>query len=368
MNFDFCFSPFFWPIGLIVRVRVLLPMGWLRIVGLCAMLELAAAQPAWTQSVAESTDRVVLIREGTTTGETTIRKGLIVDWKGGSLTLSANGRERDFDNDAILEIQTSWPSTYLAGKRLLKSGDLSGAEQNLQAALQAESRPWARRIIRADLVQIFSLRDQPAAAIQQFLAITSEDPQTRFFGACPLPWLVASADLRTVAEPLLTSRDPVEQLIGASWLLAGPQREAATARLDELSRDIDPNLQHLAIAQLWRLRSTNLKALNPRVIRAWEKQIQAMPHPLRPGPWLIIADAQTRLGDHDSAIINMMRVPILYSEQLGLSAAALYQTGTLLQNTGRSEEAKTTFAELQQKFPTSVWGQAVSMSGGVGLR
>ena len=152
----------------------------------------------------------------------------------------------------------------------------------------------------------------------------------------------------------MKSNDPVRQLIGASWLLFGPQQQAAIQVLDELSRDIDANIKYLAIAQLWRTR--NLK-VNARQIEVWEKLLGSMPKPIRAGPWLVLAEAQSRADQVDEAAINLLRIPILYPKQIGLSAAALYRAGHLLHNTSRKNEAQTIWNELRQKYPDSNWAQ-----------
>jgi hypothetical protein len=305
---------------------------------------------------AQSTDVVIVRRSDAT--EPLRRTGTIVDWKADSLTFSTGTSQREIDNTDIIGIETNWPVEYTTAKQQMATGHFAAATTNLQSALSTERRPWAVRIIRANLIRMHGATGNRAAAIQQFLTLIDDDPQTRFFQLCPLQWISGNHNLGEHAAPLMTSPDPVRQLIGASWSLTGTDSETATRVLDKLSRDIQPQIKHLAIAQLWRLRAMNLKTVNAPLISVWESNIESMPAEIRAGPWFVIAETQLRLGEHESAIINFMRIPILYPNASDLSAAALYQAGLLLHNVGsqsESTDSKTIWDELKQKFPQSIW-------------
>ena len=301
----------------------------------------------------------VVITRRKNSQETVKRRGVIKEWKGLAITITNNAGEIEIENEAIVEVQTSWQPGYLAGLEALKSGDPTAAITLLRSALAAEQRAWAKRIIRADLVRAYRAGENDLAAIEQFLQMIQDDPQSRFFHHCPLPWLPTKVVLNQPAQQWIKSDDPAQQLIGASWLLTGNQRQEAIRVLEELSNDIDANIRYLAISQLWRTRKLNV---NARQIEVWKSQIGAMPKPLRAGPWLVLAEAQARLDQIDEAIINFLRIPILYPDQIGLSAAALYRAGYLLHNTGRSKEAQMIWSELRQQHPDSLWAQQAPAS------
>jgi tetratricopeptide (TPR) repeat protein len=273
------------------------------------------------------------------------------------LTLFASGRDRQIDNEDIVLVQTTWPPAYQDALELIHQGNLPAATQKLQSALAAERREWAQQIIAADLVRVYQATENHSAATKQFLAIVRADPQTRFFHLCPLPWTAGTNPPNQLAQTLINSQDPVEQLIGASWLLAGPRREKATEVLDQLSRDIEVKVKSLATAQLWRLRVFNA---NEKLIEVWKNLIHQMPAQNQAGPWFLLAEAQNRVGQTEDATISWMRIPILHPEQLGLSAAALYRASQLLHNNGQTSEARTLSDELQQKFQGTVWAQQAS--------
>lgn len=304
-------------------------------------------------TVAQTVDLILTRRDSS--DETVKRRGTITEWRGSELTLDSDGRERKIANAEIVEIQTTWPAEYSQALASLELGDWESANKQLQAALALETRLWARRAIRADWVRVLSAMEQHDTAIRQFLIIVREDPQTRHFYLCPLQWIATSQIPQSESQALVDATNPVERLVGASWLLVGSDREKAIKVLETLASDIDPRIQCLAIAQLWRLRLLNLGSLNARQVEVWETRIAEMPPNLRAGPWYLVAEAQSRTGKTDDAAVNWLRIPILYPEQLSLSAAALYQTRLLLHNASRADEARAVVDELKLKYPQSVW-------------
>jgi tetratricopeptide (TPR) repeat protein len=281
------------------------------------------------------------------------RKGVVVEWQGLSLTLSSNEREIEIDNADIVELQTNWGSEYLAGLGELRAGRPQLALERFRSALEAEKRPWARRIIRSKMIDPLMSIENPAAAIDQFLKIVREDPQTRFAYLAPLPWTNSINGLDSQASEFVESNEPLTQLIGASWLLGGAKKPVALKVLEELSNDIDPTVQTLATAQLWRVRV----GVNERQIDVWSSIVTQMPREVRAGPYLVLAESQSRAGQVDRAMVNLMRLPINYPDQRSLAAAALYRVAGLLHNKGDEEKAQSILKELITNHPETVWAK-----------
>lgn len=316
------------------------------------LLTVAAVWSPWTTGYAQTEPDTVIVRRQNS-DQTIKRRGTIVEWKGMSLTLSSNGREREIDNDEIVEVQTTWSKDYVEGVAELRQGTTRESIAKFQSALNSESRPWAKRIIRSQLVDAFQMTEQNVAAIEQFFEIIQEDPQTRFLHLAPLPWTGSSNSLNRPAQKWIESRDPLTQLMGASWLLGGPQREQAIKVLESLARDIDARIKNLAIAQLWRTRTS----VNAKQTKVWQGIIDKMPRSLRAGPCFVLADAQARSGQVELAQINLMRIPVLYSDQKSLSAAALYRAAGLLHNSGKTKQAQSVLNELVTNYPQTIWAQ-----------
>ncbi len=305
--------------------------------------------PCWGQEG----DHVIVLRSGTR--ETAKRVGTIVDWRGDALLLSTEQRERSIPNEEIVEIQTTWPKSYLEAKPLMASGQFQAASVQLSAALTEEQRPWAQHIVRADLVRVLSALDQHESAIQHFLMMVQDDPKSRFFPLCPLKWVSTTSLPPATVQDFLKSSHPVEQLIGASWSLPGSQQAEAIKVLEQLAVDLDPRIGRYATTQLWRVRAMNLSSINERQLQVWESRIQELPSAWRAGPYFLIAEFQMKLNQPDSATINWMRIPILHSDHPALSAAALFQASSLLQQQGRHDEAESLRNELKQKYLDTVW-------------
>ena len=164
---------------------------------------------------------------------------------------------------------------------------------------------------------------------------------------------VQAGNDRRQLEELLDSKQLVPQLIAASWSLSGGQRTEAIKRLKALASDINPEISALAEAQLWKTRvKTTAEGLE-----SWKNRIRAMPESVRAGPYFILAGGLAGNNQIDEAALAYLRIPILHPEQHSLVAASLYQCGDLLQNKGRSVQARTLWRELIQKYPQSFWAQ-----------
>jgi tetratricopeptide (TPR) repeat protein len=310
---------------------------------------------------AQALDTVVVRNSA---GSTLQRRGKIIEWKGSTLLLEMKPIDKKIDNRDIVSFQTLWPAAFQEAQQHILSGRFELAVGKLAQAIKDETRPWAKRHIRAELVRVLAALNQWEAAIDQFLVIIAEDPESQFYYLCPLKWLGNAAIVTAKAEALLKSGDPLEQLLGASWSLAGRNQESAAKLLEQLTSDIDVRIQKLATTQLWRLRAMNLSSINDRQIAVWESKLAEMPEKFRAGPWHLIAELQMKQKQTDSAIINWLRIPILYPDQYSLSASALHQSSLLLDNLGRAYESLSLKNELKQRFPDTIWGKQIPTNPG----
>ncbi|MDA7858378.1 tetratricopeptide repeat protein [Mariniblastus sp.] len=316
-----------------------------------AILFLGLNLPA---SAIGQTDTVVTRRKD---GAPTVnRKGTITQWIGDSLTINSNGVERKIDNDSIIKIETEWGDNYKLGMQELNSGNPSFAIVQFEEALTNETRPWAKLIIRAHLIEAYQSIEKYADAIRHFQTILREDPQTRFLPLAPICWTSSGTVMADITSRLGNSRDSFLQLIGASWMLANRQRNAGIEILQTLSEDIDPRIKNIAIVQLWRTRLN----VTDKQVKPWEKTILGLPREFRAGPYLVLAEAQSRVGQTQPAIANLMRIPILFPEQKSLVAAALYRAGNLLENQGKSDLAQSILNELVTLYPQTIWAKQIN--------
>jgi tetratricopeptide (TPR) repeat protein len=305
---------------------------------------------------------VVLCRLSDGSKEIT-RRGTIVDWRGGRLEMEVDGRRVTIDNEQIRQVVTGWPADYELGQSLIREQQMGAAATPLINALQAESREWMQQWIRGDLIRCLHYAGRTLEACEQFIRLLEIDPESRDFGAIPLTWEdgESPAPVRALAQQMLRSSVPAIQLLGASHLVNSSDRAAALKQLEELSRDLDSRLAHLASAQLWRVK---LVEITPDMLARWQRQWQRMPAELRSGPTLILGQAHLRLKNSADAQLLWMRLPILHPRDYRAAAFALHQTAACLHNEGQIAVADRLRRELKTQFPESPWAQTGEDSAG----
>ncbi len=277
------------------------------------------------------------------------RKGTIVDWVSGSLTIEVNGRSRQLKNEEILRIETVWSEAYQQAETLFSERKFPSAIESYQTALRAEQRGWAQNIILARMVQCGNLLDEHALASACFAQIVKADPQTRFIHLIPLPWLSSRIEARAEenARAWLQSRTPALRLLGASWLLGGADRVEAQAALEELGLDLNPSVAHFAKLQLWKAKvlTADLKEMG-----RLQSQIERMPKLIQAPALWILSDVQSRLKLGDEAVLTLMRIPIIHTENLTLSVAALQKSAAHLSDSGQTAQAVRLYREIERDF------------------
>lgn len=294
------------------------------------------------------------------------RKGRIVEWKGTTITIDLGDRQVEADNERIVDVQTKWPPAYQQAKQLAAQGNSLEAINQYMAAIEAESRPWAQRIIRSELVGQFALGGQIDDAALQYAEILSADRNSRFTYLVPLAWTTSTHRFGR-ANDWLDAKESIIQLMGASWLLETPSRAKAIQRLEKLAGDIDPRVSQLAMAQLWRAKTV----VNPKQVQRWQEMVEAMPREYRGGPRLVLGKLQARAGATEDALVGWMKVVTLHSDQPALVSASLFLSSKLLlaESSGASQEdvglrkkqqAVTLLNELKSRYPGSFWAQQSS--------
>ena len=221
----------------------------------------------FSSSPANAQDTVILKSEKS--GKSSKRRGEIESWRGNTLTIRSNSGSREIDGDRIVRIETAWPDEYLAGLIAMNSKDFPTAIKSFQEALLNEQRKWARTIIRSELVKAYLATDKYRQAVQEFAQIVAADPETRFKHLIPLAWTstVQQLETKNLTANWLDAREPLLQLIAASWHMSGETRRDAIRILEKLSNDFEKEIASLARVQLWR---TTLAQASPDSIQQWQ--------------------------------------------------------------------------------------------------
>ena len=308
---------------------------------------------AWGNVLAA--DDVVIVKSRT--GRTLRRTGRIADYNGRRLVLElSNGRREQIPVAKLARIQTVRHPAQQKAATLLEQRKYSDALENLRVAQKEELRAWMRREIIAGWVRCYEGLDRIDLAGDTFLlSLLASEQQTRHFAVIPLAWQPRPglANISQKAEGWLNSQVPAAQLLGASWLLTGPRRQAAIATLRRLSSNEDPRIGFLAEAQLWRTRS--LTADGAEAGR-WEQRIGEMPSDLRAGPYYLLGQAYERLGRAEEAALAYLRVPVLYAQHGPLADASLLAAARQLEQLKQTPQARSLYQKLIRQAPLTLIG------------
>lgn len=333
-----------------------------RLVVLIAIFTASACGVGFSQSSTDSSpkkdalDVLVLKRPGS--DALSRRKGRIEQWQGRTITMTIGSRSKEFDSDQLVGLETQWSPKFTQAKQLKAEGKFRESVRLFTEAIKGESRPWAKRIIRAELMGVYLLLSEPASSVQEFRLILSGDSNSRFINRMPLPW-ENRLTLVPNAGDWMDSDDSAMKLLGASWSLTTSKREQAIEVLADLASDLDPRIRDLATAQLWRTRSR----VNKKLAQHWEGIVEEMDRESRAGALFVLARAQQKVGRIDAAVLNLMKVVTLHDQQPALVAASLKQIADLAK-LDQAQSSKLSgidpelfLAELQNRFPESVWAK-----------
>ena len=312
-------------------------------------LNVADAQTAAAQ------DTIILAPRADGAGRI-VMTGRVVDYTGTTLTYETNsGAKQSLPGKQVLEIQSKWSAPHSDGDGAWAARDFANAAKQYGAALPAEPRPWAKRLIASRLVATLRESDRWEAAAEQFLSLVRDDPATPYFAVIPLPWTTPAVSAAFEAKARVWCDDrqsSVAALLGASFLLSTAARSDGLRRLNELKLDADPRIAKLAEAQLWRVASVTADA---GTIAGWEQAVEKIPADLRAGPLFVVGRAWSTRDDAERAALVLLRLPILYAEQQPrLAAEALWTGGRMLEKLTRPEQAATLYRELVRDFPQSI--------------
>lgn len=309
---------------------------------------------------AEPAQDVVLIRGSN--GELVRLTGNVVEYSGDGLLLRPRaGPDRAVPLEQILAVETKRQTPFLEAQAAKAAGRTEDALALLRDAMVAESRPWARREIAAEIVRCSQAAGNDLAACDVFLKLIAEDPRTPFMDCIPLAWTPdqQSSAVENAAQGWLLDARPAAQLLGASYLLLGSRGVDAAARLRNLSlgREGDPRIALLAAAQLWRSQTPTAA---PEEIERWEWIAEKLPLPYRSGPYYVIAAAWAHHRRADKAVPFYLKVGLLFENPRSLVARCLWEAADALAKTGWEEDAarvESLRREVKQRFPESRWAR-----------
>jgi tetratricopeptide (TPR) repeat protein len=305
---------------------------------------LVVTAPGWAEDI-------VVIARGDTLGESR-RTGEILDYTGEALTLQvAGGRKEQIPAARVVSFEITKVPEHQNADQLYAEGRYADAVVSYRRAVEKEHRTWVRRNILSQMTWCYRNLEQFDRAGETFLLLLRADPSTPWYGSIPLAWKPSqpAADLVLQATRWMANTQvPAAALLGASWLLATPQREQALAKLQELTACPDPRVALLATAQQWR---GAVVTASLQDVERWQELARQLDASLQAGPTFVVGQALARHERPARAALAFLRVPILHSDDRDLAAESLLAAGEQLEKAGDVAGARTVYRELIQHYP-----------------
>ncbi|MDR2756102.1 MAG: hypothetical protein LBC20_10375 [Planctomycetaceae bacterium] len=260
--------------------------------------------------------------------------------------------------------------TGIAGTAEISEGDAAFARKNYVTALELYStarqnqkdHDWKRLTIQ--IIRCCLARGETERAVQEYFLLCRIEPLPPLEWI-PLPWYVPMETAMGMSlreknaenwlDPLQTkSPNLAATLLAAATLSVSPD-PAKQFRGRQLLRDLEKTLetskkthdqesifqQHVALlaaALCWKQRIPTLK--NQSALTPLRRILDQIPEPYRAGPLFLFGQAARIVGDHETAVLVWMRIPILYSENVPLAIEALREAALSLEKLGRFDQAE----------------------------
>lgn len=323
----------------------------LRHIAFTALLVLVLTAAACLPAAAQDT----VFISSTSTAQGRLRlQGKILDYTGTGLRIElAGGVVRKYAPEQVVRVETTYTRPQLDADALYAKAEFNAALALYRQARTDEPRAWVRRQITAQMVWCYQALNAWGPAGEEFLVLVRSDPATIFFGCIPLAWAPAepSAALEQAARQWFARDEmPVSVLLGASHLLPTDAHAAALARLKELSTAEDARVAQLALAQTWRAETVTA---NSGQLNHWARVVEAMPEPLRAGPYYVLGLAWAQRQQWQPAALAWLRIPIEYPQHRLLAARSLLGAGEALERLSRPRQAAALYGELLAQYADS---------------
>ncbi|MHB8898973.1 MAG: tetratricopeptide repeat protein [Thermoguttaceae bacterium] len=297
-------------------------------------------------------DTVYLSSETSSEGHLSV-EGKVVDYTSAGVTIDMGGKARTYAARLVERIETVRTESQLQGDSLYAAGDFPAALAAYRKARDQDPRSWVRREITARIVWCYRSLGQATSAVEEFLLLVRTDPGTPYFDSIPLAWHGSFQSRAVMPSAITWLREetmPASVLIGASYLLQTEHGSLALAKLQDLGRSSDATVASLAGAQAWRV---TLTSADRSQVEAWEKTVEAMPAPLRAGPYYVVGQGWARNEQWEKAALVLVRIAVLYPEHRELASRSLLDAAMALGKLGRQDEASRLYAELVRDYPES---------------
>lgn len=305
--------------------------------------EPAAAEPSPSTKILDRASYVGLAdnRDPWIVPEPVELLGEIKQFDGERLALQqSDGSARTVPSPQIVSLTPHWRTAAAAqAHQLFVERRYADVVTAVPLALKSNLVQWQQRLLIAELVQAVEALGNTRAAGLYFLSLHKSNAPPMLYAAMPLCWTVREADeaLLEQAQQWLSDESEAAQLMGASWLLLSDQGSAAKQALAKLLTSQNSAIAQLSRAQGWRLIAPpqTMSELN-----GWLASRDRLIAPLQLGPTEFIADRLMRIGRHDLAMGQWIRIAHEHADHPHRVLQALQSAHTQLSRMQRPDEAQ----------------------------
>ena len=170
---------------------------------------------------------------------------------------------------------------------------------------------------------------QYRCAGELFLALSRDDPAMLYFTSIPLRWLPAQTLPTWKEKPRVAGqRFARRRAAGREPVASTADRNEAVKRLQVLTKAKDPRIAALPGALIW---NATFASASSKQLNEWSDEVETFPDAVRAGPYYVFGRALAQHKQPAAAVLDLLRVPILYPEDRLLAAAALFAAARALE-------------------------------------
>ncbi|MDR3109786.1 MAG: hypothetical protein LBU65_08875 [Planctomycetaceae bacterium] len=320
----------------------------------------------------------VAVRQNADSNVVTIN-GKIVEYSGisGLVIVTQANEKHSIPLEQIVNVTPERLQVHkIADEAFTEKRDYVSALALYEDSRKQESPPerkWIRNLITAQIARCYTALGKQTEASNEFFVLCRSDLFTPHLEAAPLLWFPPSGRTSFTATPLETaaarlldngSTSPPALLLVSSILAVSPVQELRSRGIEQLrylsrppektqadnEQTIRVQVARLATALLWRTQYVVTSKNFETIRKERENIINALPQNLRAGAYYLLADAYYQRNENEQAVINWMRLPILYPENRPLAARSLQDSARALRQLGRTEQAESLLREVANQY------------------
>jgi hypothetical protein len=244
-----------------------------------------------------------------------------------------------FPSDQVESVEPFWSGELTP--KLVQLFDQGMYREFIRLLQDADLTPipqWQQLLLLEMVVRAVGALQGPTAAAGPFLRLADSAPDF-LHASMPLCWTFAELDrdFEAKCRGWLDSSSESAQLLGASWLIHGPESSRAVEVIKRLQSSSRTAISQLSVAQAWRIVTPpeTMSHLNK-----WVATRDKMLAPLALGPTEFLVERLVRIGQPDLALGQALWIITIRPADKARASRLLDQSAQLLLAGGYQSEAE----------------------------